>query len=374
MSKETYPEISIVDTDTDKLVKEMISSYEGLTGKTLYPASPERLLILWAASIIVQQRVLINTAAQQNVPRYAKGKYLDSIAELFNGASRLPAKAATTTIRFTISQTLTSAHLVPLGTRVTTVDGNITFRTTKAVYVAVGSTYTDVPAVCETVGDVGNGLTAGQISEIVDLFPYYQSCSNTTTSANGSDVEDDDAFYRRMRESEDTYSTAGSIGSYIYHAKTANSAIIDVAVSSPSAGNVSVYLLMENGALPSAETLAAVTTVLSADEVRPVTDNVTVIAPGTVTYNINVTYYIPSDSDASASDIEAAVAAAVAKYKSWQSAKLGRDVNPSKLISLLMETGVKRVAVTSPTYAAVGSNEVASKGTESVINGGYENE
>ena len=46
----------------------------------------------------------------------------------------------------------------------------------------------------------------------------------------------------------------------------------------------------------------------------------------------------------------AAVQAAVDKYIAWQCGKLGRDINPSKLISLLMQTGVKRVDLTSPVF------------------------
>jgi phage-related baseplate assembly protein len=370
----SFPDIEFVNTDTDALVKSLVSAYETMTGKSLAPASPERIFILWVADILVQQRALINWAAKQNVPRFATGGYLDSLAELFKGTQRLTAQAATTTIRFTISEALASAQLIPAGTRVTTVDGSLTFETLEDVYVAIGNTYADVTAKCQTVGASGNGYIAGQISVIVDVFPYFKSCTNTTTSAGGSDVEDDTAFYERMRESEDTYSTAGAIGAYVFYAKSVNTSIADVKATSPTPGQVNVYILMENGELPDEEILNSVEDALSADNVRPLTDNVTVLAPTTVSYNIEFTYYIPSDSAISASVIEEAVATAVADYKAWQSAVMGRDINPSKLTSLLMSTGIKRVAITSPTYAAVGSTEVAQIGTETITNGGYEDE
>ena len=41
-----YPTISFVDTDTERLVNSMISAYEVLTNRTLYPADPVRLFIL----------------------------------------------------------------------------------------------------------------------------------------------------------------------------------------------------------------------------------------------------------------------------------------------------------------------------------------
>jgi len=370
-----FPDIEFVSADAETILAEMVSDYETAAGKTLYPATPERLLILWGANMIVQERVLINEIAKQNLPRYANGDFLDSLAELFKNITRLEAQASTTTIRFNISEALESAQLIPLGTRIATIDGKLTFATTQAVSVAIGSTYADVPAKCETAGDAGNGFTPGQISQIVDVFPYFSSCANTTTSTGGSDEETDDAFYARMRESADAYSTAGSIGGYIYFAKSVSSEIVDVAVSVPSAGHVDVYLLMDDGALPDEETLTKVTAALSADEVRPATDYVTVLAPSTVSYDINVTYYITTGTTLSEADIATAVAVAVEKYKAWQCSKLGRAVNPSKLISLLMGiSGINRVEVTSPVQTAVGNTAVAAFGTQTITNGGYENE
>ena len=71
---------------------------------------------------------------------------------------------------------------------------------------------------------------------------------------------------------------------------------------------------------------------------------------------------------------------AVQEYINWQCAKLGRDINPSKLISLLMQTGVKRVEVTSPSYQALrdGSDrsvpQIALFNEKSIITGGFEDE
>ena len=97
-----YPDIEFLETDTETIESNMIALYEELVNKELvkqgkrekykvYPASPERLFIAWCAAIIVQQRVLINETAKKNVPRYAKGEYLDSLAELFKDIERLPA-------------------------------------------------------------------------------------------------------------------------------------------------------------------------------------------------------------------------------------------------------------------------------------------
>ena len=81
----SYPDISFVETDTEAIVTALIQSYEKFTGRTLYPADPARLFILWVADIIVQERVNIDFSAKQNVPRYAEGEYLDSLRGTVQG-------------------------------------------------------------------------------------------------------------------------------------------------------------------------------------------------------------------------------------------------------------------------------------------------
>ena len=98
-----YPNISFVDTDTEALTNSLIRAFERFAGRTLYPADPVRLFILWIADIIIQERVNIDFSAKQNLPRYAEGEYLDSLAELFKDVYRLEPEAARTTIRFTLS-------------------------------------------------------------------------------------------------------------------------------------------------------------------------------------------------------------------------------------------------------------------------------
>ena len=128
-------------------------------------------------------------------------------------------------------------------------------------------------------------------------------------------------------------------------------------------------VLLTGGELPGEEILKEVLDILNADTVRPLTDHVTVAAPQAVPYNIDVTYYTQEGGALSADTI-----AAVKSFQKWQAEKMGRDVNPSQLIALLMQTGVKRVEVRSPVFAAVADNAVAQVGTVSVVNGGAERE
>lgn len=368
-----YPNISFVDTDTETLVNALIRSYERFTGRTLYPADPARLFILWIADIIIQERVNIDFSAKQNLPRYAEGEYLDSLAELFKDVYRLEPEAARTKIKFTLSMERETATVIPAGTRLSAGE-EIVFATVEPLIIPAGSLTGEVAAVCQTTGEIGNGFIPGQITKLVDIFPYFQKAENTTESAGGADWESDAAFYARIRESMETFSTAGPLGGYEYHAKSASALIVDVKATSPEPGEVDVRVLLAGGELPGEETLKAVSGVLNADKVRPLTDHVTVKAPETVTYNIDVTYYTQTGGALGPEAVAQNVTAAVAEYKRWQAAKMGRDVNPSYLVSLLMQTGAKRVEVRSPAFATVADNAVAVIGTTAVVNGGAESE
>ena len=380
MSDRKYPDIDFVETDTETIESNLIALYENMVQQVpgrerykVYPASPERLFIAWVANIIVQQRVIINETAKKNVPRYADGEYLDSLAELFKDLERLPASPASAMFRFYISEAQKQSVIIPAGTRIS-FDGAILFETKENLEIKAWQTYGDVEGICTTAGDVGNNLAAGQVKELVDLYDYYQKAENITATSGGAEEEDDASYYERMRESVETYSTAGPLGGYEYFAKSASALIADVKATSPKPGEVDVRVLLTGGELPGEEILKEVLDILNADTVRPLTDHVTVAAPQAVPYNIDVTYYTQEGSALSADTIAADVAAAVKSFQKWQAEKMGRDVNPSQLIALLMQTGVKRVEVRSPVFTTVADNAVAQIGTVSVVNGGAERE
>lgn len=374
------PNYQFISTDTAQLIAALIASYEKITGTSVRPASPERLFIQWVANIIIQERVLLNWTGNQNIPSRAEGDNLDALGELFFASSRPAAQSAVCTERFYISQAQNTAILVPAGTRVTDASGALVWETISDAYIAIGNTYVDVQIRCQTPGTIGNGYAAGQLSNIVDLYDYYERCENITASDDGADRATDSEYYELMRASMDGYSDAGSRGGYIYFAKQVSTEIADVVATSPAPGEVVLYVLMNDGSIASSEMKAAVLAACNADTVRPLTDKVSVQDPVTVTFNVAFTYYIPSSSPLSSAEIEAAVNAAVAKYTAWQSAKLGRDINPSYLISLLMQTGIKRVVVSSPAFTSLrdGSDhtvpQLAKLGTVTATNGGYEDE
>lgn len=368
-----YPDIHFVETDTETLVNTLIQSYEQFTGRVLYPADPVRLFLLWVADIIIQERVNIDFSARQNVLRYAEGDYLDSLAELFRDTYRLTPEKAKTTLRFTLSMPRDTATIIAEGTRVT-VDGEIVFQTMTSLAIPAGDTWGEVRAECMTAGEIGNGFVPGQINRLIDVFPYFESVENVSESDGGADEESDAAFYERLRESMETFSTAGPLGGYEYYAKSASALIADVKATSPEPGEVDVRVLLSGGVLPGEEILKAVSQILNDDTVRPLTDHVRVAAPETVPYDMDITYWTQEGGAVSDATIAENIAAAVQTFQEWQGEKMGRDINPSYLISLLMQAGAKRVQVRSPVDTVVADNAVALIGEITVVNGGAEHE
>jgi len=375
------PDYRFISADTTEILEDLTNEYETITGKTVRPASAEKLFLAWVASAIANLRNQINYVGNQNIPSRATGANLDALGETIYNTPRPQAKQATTRIRFYISAVQSSVVLIPAGTRVTTSDGEPVFTTDEDVYVAVGDTYVEVNATCLTAGAAGNGYVAGQINTCVDLYTYYDHCANVTTSDGGADVADDDEYYALLVASQNAFTTAGAIGSYIYHAQEVSTEIQDIVVNSPSAGVVKIYAVVGN-APASSGMKALILAACNAENVRPLTDNVQVADPDTVTYNINVTYYQSTESKKSATELANDINAAIDNYCDWQSAKMGRDINPSKLTQMLIDAGAKRVVITSPTYThlddgrgtPVTTPELAVKGTVTVTNGGYEDE
>lgn len=374
------PDYPFISTDVESTVADLTASYEKLTGTTVHPASPERMLIQWLADVITQQRVQANYAANQNIPSRAEGETLDALGELFLAVSRPEAKAATCTMRFAISEAQATAILIPSGSRVTDASGALTWQTVQDVYIPIGSTTVDTQAQCQTAGAIGNGYALGQLNTLVDIYDYYSGCQNITVSDGGADQATDDEYYQLMRDSMDRLGSAGARGGYLYYAKQVSTEIADVAVNSPTPGVVKLYVLMQNGALAGEEMKNKVLAACNEDKTRPLTDLVLVEDAETVSYDIQLTYYLYSNSPKSAAEIADGVNQAVQRYQQWQCAKLGRDINPDELREYLYHTGIKRVDLVSPVFTSLrdGSNktvpQVAAVGQVTIVNGGYESE
>ena len=361
------PEINFATADAQTLLAGAIKIVEASLGRTISRADPIRLLLDAFISIILQQRLLIDEAAKMNLLAFSKNEYLDRLGDLV-GVERLPASHATTTVKVKLSAARATSTIINQGTRVTA-DDAIYFALDEALIFSAGETVKTCAATCTESGEVGNGFLAGELNKIVDPQAFLLSIENTTTSAGGADIESDDSFRERIHSAPESFSVAGSEGAYKWHAKSVSATITDVAVDSPTPGEVEVYVLTKDG-LPAAELLTAVREHLNAATIRPLTDKVTVKSPAVEEYTVDLSYYIDRENATYAAQIVAAAEAAVAEYVTWQGEKIGRDINPDELTARLKNAGVKRVEIRSPQFKALGNFSVAaSSGVHAVFAG-----
>lgn len=359
---------NFVETNSAKLYTAIVGSLMDSVKEPLYPGDERRIFGEALVAVFVALYSEFNDKMKQRTLKYARGAVLDALGERYAVYRAEPAKAKAT-FRFSVDSAQTGNIIIPSGTRITT-DGSVYFATPEAAVLAAGSTYVDVVGVCTEGGSDYNGFAAGTIATLVDLIPYITSAKNTTISAGGDDGEPyteagDDRFRERIRLSPATLSTAGPENAYRYFALTADPNIVDVAIDCPmdSPNVINVYPLMKGGTLPDADTLTKVTAALSASDVRPMTDKVTAIAPTQVVYSIEIKYYCTKDNEAATIETIEGSGGSIQQYIAWQSAALGRDINPDQLRRLILApsggNGAVRVEVTSPAFAELTKAQVA---------------
>ncbi len=333
-----------VADDSQVITQELISVYEAMTGKTLYPGQVERLLIDLIAYRETLVRTAINDTARQNLVAFSRAPMLDYLGELV-GVYRLGAQYARATVRLTFASPLATMLAIPAGTRTETASG-IQFQSMTDTLVTANSVAVDIAMVAVEAGVTGNGYLAGQVNAMVDeLDVEVDSVANLSVTVAGADEESDDRLRERIKLAPEGFSVAGSRLAYRHHAMSAHQDIVDVAVLSPAPGEVRLHPLTSEG-LPSAVILDAVAAVCSNERVRPLSDIVAVLPPVEVAYALSARLTVYRTYDANTVLEEAKARAAT--FAAVQAAALGRDIVPSQIVAALSVPGVYRLDLLSP--------------------------
>lgn len=160
--------------------------------------------------------------------------------------------------------------------------------------------------------------------------------------------ETDTALRYRTQLALEGLSTAGPIGAYQFHALSVDG-VKDAGIQGPpdtDPGDVLVTILSAEGdGEADAPLIAAVEAALNAEDVRPLTDNVTVQSASIINYEIIATLYIPTGPDPSA--VQTAALASVQAFVESRH-RVGADVRLSGLYAALHVGGVERVTLSSP--------------------------
>lgn len=196
--------------------------------------------------------------------------------------------------------------------------------------------------------------------------------------SNGPDLDNLAAFYgvvRQLNEPDSELrdrtierikgsSTAGGASWYRFQALTADPRVKDAAVSSPAPGEVLISILStETDGLASPELIEAVEAVVLADNVRVVTDSVTVVPATIATVNVTANIWLLPETPSTVADTLPDVLEAAFTNEGG----LGFDITTSWLISKLHAPGVQRVELVSPAATIVcGPSTAPALGTVSV--------
>lgn len=349
LSKIKREDVKVIDDNLDTTLAETIRDYETRTDKTLRPAHIERLLINTFAYRETLARQQVNEAYRQQHARFATGLMLDLCGDDV-ATPRLSAQAAMTTLRFTAPDISGATTIsVPKGTRAQV--GELVFATAEAGVLKASQNTIDLLAVCTTVGVVGNGWAVGQISNLLDKLhaTIAVTVSNITVPSGGVEDEEDDAYRERVLLAPESFSIGGTVGAYKYFARQFSPVICDVETSNDKdangndiGGTVVVSVLTKDG-LPGTELLTQLEKSFQSERMRILCDKPSARAPQVVNYALNaeLTLY----TGANELETIAAAKAAWADYEAKRRLKLGGDIVPLDIQTVLKVDGVYNVTL-----------------------------
>ncbi|MEX7635627.1 baseplate assembly protein [Serratia marcescens] len=159
-------------------------------------------------------------------------------------------------------------------------------------------------------------------------------------------MEADEDYRLRLQDAFEGVSTAGSAGSYRFHARSADGRVADVTAISPSPASVIVTVLSREGdGTASPELLATVDTALNDEDVRPVGDRVVVQSAKITRYGIEATLYLHPGPE-----VAPILTAANERLRNYVEGvrRLGRSIRRSSMNAALTVEGVEHVDIIKP--------------------------
>ncbi|HAT3804312.1 baseplate assembly protein [Serratia marcescens] len=159
-------------------------------------------------------------------------------------------------------------------------------------------------------------------------------------------METDEDYRLRLQDAFEGMSTAGSAGSYRFHARSADGRVADVTAISPSPANVTVTVLSRDGdGTASPELLQVVRDALNDEDVRPVADRVIVQSAKIAPYVIEAVLYLYPGPEV-APILDTANKRLRAYVQNMR--RLGRSIRRSSMNAALTVEGVEHVEIIKP--------------------------
>ncbi|AWK52203.1 hypothetical protein DIC82_14880 [Clostridium beijerinckii] len=382
--------INFVDINPETIFNDMLNTVETELGQTLHDGDERKLFLRSLMPIVVGMANKINDTANQNLLKSARDEKLDAIAKDYHSTSRLQATYSFCSGKVKLSTAQNEDILIKAGTKVTP-DGMTMFKIRDDVIVLKGTLEANIILIAASTGEKYNGFEIGKINHIVDPIAYVSEIYNTEVSKSGSDIEDDKSYRERSRLSMESKSTAGPDGAYEYFAYSADNSISGIKVTSPTPGVVKIFVVVDDGEIPSQEILDKVYEQCSPKDRRPLTDKVEVGTPTVSNYDIELTYYLDKNFVTSEGKWRKAIEGdnldfsngAIREFIKWQQSEIGKSINPDELKYQIQNSatyevndrkisGVRRIEVTSPVHKVIEEDEIAKVENIRVTYGGME--
>ncbi|ACD53047.1 hypothetical protein ST12_08250 [Clostridium botulinum] len=382
--------INFININPETIFEDMLTTVETELEEKIHDGDERKLFLRSLMPIVVGIANKINDTANQNLLENARKEKLDAIAKDYHTTSRLQATYSFCKGKVKLSTIQNENITIKAGTKVTP-DGITMFKVKEDTIIPKGILESDIILIAVSPGEKYNGFEIGKINYIVDPIAYVEKIYNTEISKSGSDIEDDKSYRKRARLAMEGKSTAGPDGAYEYFAYSADNSISGVKVTSPSPGTVKIFVVVDDGEIPSQEILDKVYKECSPKDRRPLTDKVEIGTPTVNNYDIELTYYIDKNFPTSEGKWRKAIEGenlnfvdgAIRDFIKWQQSEIGKPINPDELKYQIQNaaaievdnrriSGVRRIEVKSPIHKIIGENEIAKVTNIKVTYGGVE--
>ncbi len=355
------PMPDFAETNTDVLKRDLVSEFEQISDRTLYPAQVENFMINLMAYALSNVGSAIQNGLIQNRAIWAEGRHLDVLGANV-GTFRLSAQYARAEVEFTLSESRNTAVVIPVGTRVAA-GSALVFRTIQELVIPADTMSGSVDVTATGAGAVYNELQPGQIQDILDPVAYVGAVANTQISAGGSDVESDDRFRERIVNAFERITRGGSRRGYIELVMAAHPDIVDVEVIRPQPGHIHIYPLMNTGVAADAID-EIITQYLDPETMIPMGDFVSIHKVTPQVFDVVMTLkVIPGYAAGAVREAEALIRA---QFDLW-GRSLGAQVAPSALVEAVRAVpGVAGVGGPAFAFTDLASTEFAVLGNLTV--------
>lgn len=327
-------ELHYLTYDPEEIWDTMLVNYVEAGGDILYPGDEKEMLLRSVQEDIVQVFAGVDNALRMMTLRYAVRDYLDVYGES-KGCERIAASAATAVVTITAKET-GEAGVLEAGTAMTC-DGELFYLLVNDLTLTGYRQEADAEVIADRAGNVGNGLLAGTQMDLASPNPAIEKIVVKEGAKGGNNQEKDEAYRERIRNSGFSSLTTGPSQQYEAVTESVSSEILDAKALKAAAGEVGVYIILASDEGKDA-IIKSVEEALSAEDVRPLTDKVTVHEAEAVPYKLTV-QYASDNSEA----VATAISEAVKAYQEWQDNKIGRPFNPDQLMAWIYQAGADRV-------------------------------